>query len=542
MIMDKITPKDFKLMFVKGAEVIFNFREELNSLNVYPVPDGDTGTNMTSAIKEAVNYLNGAEDNFKDIAESIEKGSLIGARGNSGVILSQFFRGFVYLLKKTKKDYLEMNDIATCFKNAKKSSYKAIIAPVEGTILTVIRRIAEEVDSIVAKSNDLKDFFSSVSSLAFKVVEKTPDLLPKLKEAGVVDSGAKGLAYIIDGFKEYVIGNRVIDYNIFDLALPKNTEISSFKREEDIKFQYCTELMVSLHDKSNADAFKEFLQSQGDSLIFIPSEDSIRLHVHTNHPGLVIEEALNHGSLDFVKIDNMKKQHNEIIKQQLANEPPKEYAFVAVVNGDGWKEIYSNMGFDALITGGQSMNPSFGAIKEQIDSLNAKNIFVFPNNSNIILTSRQVAEKIKNKNVIIIPTKDMAQGISAFLGFDETLSLEENIQSIEGRLEETITADVTYAVRDTKMNDVSIKKGDIIAISDQGIVSVHKNLIDTVIDLVKKIFDPKRHSVIIFYRGKDTDPKNDSKIEKILLKEFEDAEIQFYNGGQEHYYYTIAIE
>ncbi len=540
--MDKITPKDFKLMFIKGAEIIYKFRDELNSLNVYPVPDGDTGTNMTSAIKEAVNYLNGAEDNFNDIGKSIEKGSLIGARGNSGVILSQFLRGFVYVLVKTKKEYLDMNDMAQCFKHAKKSAYKAIIAPVEGTILTVIRRIAEEVDSIVEKSDNLETFFSTISSLAFKVVDKTPELLPKLKEAGVVDSGAKGLAYIIDGFKEYVIGNSNIDYSVFDLALAKTPEAASFKNEEDIKFQYCTEIMVNLHDKSNTPSFKEFLQSKGDSIIFIPSDDAVRLHIHTNNPGLVIEEALKHGSLDFVKIDNMKKQHKEIIKQQIANEKPKEYAFVAIVNGKGWEEIYSNMGFDSLITGGQSMNPSFGLIKQEIDNINAKNIFVFPNNSNIILTTRQVAEKIENKNVIIIPTTDMAQGVAAFLGFDESLTLEENIESIQGRLNEITTAEVTYSVRDTKINNLAIKEGDIIGITKDGIVSAGKNIVDTVINLVKKIFNPDLHSVIIFYRGKDDNPKDDSKIEKLLLKEFNDVEIQFYDGGHEHYYYTIAIE
>ncbi len=540
--MDKLSPNDFKLMFIKGAETIFKFREELNSLNVYPVPDGDTGTNMTSAIKEAVNYLNAAEDNFRDIGKSIERGSLIGARGNSGVILSQFLRGFVSLLIKTNKEFLDIRDMAECFKNAKKSAYKAIIAPVEGTILTVIRKIAENVDTFVAQSENFETFFSQVSSLAFKVVEETPDLLPKLKEARVVDSGAKGLAYIIDGFKEYVVGNSNIDFNIFDLELTQPVEISSVK-EEDIKFQYCTELMVSLNNGDNElDLFKEFLQSKGDSIIFIPSEDSVRLHVHTNNPGLVIEEALKYGSLDFVKIDNMKKQHNEIIKQQSVQEKPKDFAFVAIVNGNGWEEIYLNMGFDSLITGGQSMNPSFGLIKDEIDKINAKNVFVFPNNSNIILTSRQVAEKVKNKNVIIIPTTDMAQGVAAFLGFDEALSLEENIQSITSRIEEVITADITYSVRDTKINDIEIKKGDIIGLTKEGVVSTGKTVIDTVMDLIKKIFKPDQHSVIIFYRGKENDPKNDSKIEKLLAKEFKDLEIQFYNGGHEHYYYTIAIE
>jgi hypothetical protein len=540
--MDKLSPNDFKLMFIKGAETIFKFREELNSLNVYPVPDGDTGTNMTSAIKEAVNYLNAAEDNFKDIGKSIEKGSLIGARGNSGVILSQFLRGFVSLLVKTNKKFLDIRDMAECFKNAKKSAYKAIIAPVEGTILTVIRKIAENADTFVSQSKNFETFFSQVSSLAFKVVEETPDLLPKLKEAGVVDSGAKGLAYIIDGFKEYIIGNSNIDYDVFDLKLTQPVEVSSVK-EEDIKFQYCTELMVTLNNNNNElDLFKDFLQSKGDSIIFIPSEDSVRLHVHTNNPGLVIEEALKYGSLDFVKIDNMKKQHKEIISQQVVQEKPKEFAFVAIVNGEGWKEIYLNMGFDSLITGGQSMNPSFGLIKDEIDKINAKNVFVFPNNSNIILTSRQVAEKVKNKNVIIIPTTDMAQGVAAFLGFDETLSLEENIQSITSRLEEVITADITYSVRDTKINDIEIKKGDIIGLTKEGIVSAGKNVVDTVTNLIKRIFKPDQHSVIIFYRGKENDPKNDSKIEKLLAKEFKDVEIQFYNGGHEHYYYTVAIE
>lgn len=529
-------------MFVSGANNLQNHKELVDKLNVFPVPDGDTGTNMSLTISYAMKELDKIEnDSITDIGKSLSKGSLMGARGNSGVILSQIIRGFSKSIEG--KDQISTEDLAKAFKNGSDTAYKAVIKPIEGTILTVVRESGEYAIKAAKKEKDLLKFLEMVIDEANKSLERTPELLKNLKEAGVVDSGGKGLVLIYEGMYEALKGNpiKAKDSNDSNVSEVKQAGISI--NTEDIKFCYCTEFILESNSISDTE-IRDIMLKYGDSLAVVGDEGIIKVHVHTNDPGLVLQDALKHGQLLTIKIENMKLQHENTLvgdTDEIAQSvEEKEYGFIATSMGEGLAKIFKDFGVDYIIEGGQTMNPSTEDFMKAIDSINAKNIFIFPNNSNIIMAANQ-AKELSEKNIIVIPTKNTPQGFTALVNFNADASVEENEKALKESLTMVKSGQVTFAVRDTVMNDVEVKEGNIIGIAESKLMDAGDSVDEITTSLVEKLVDEDSAIITLFY-GEDVTEEDANNLRDELEEKFEDLDIELYYGGQPLYYYLISVE
>lgn len=537
-----IEGKMLKDMFVSGANNLQNHKDLVDKLNVFPVPDGDTGTNMSLTISYAMKELAKVENNsITDIGKSLSKGSLMGARGNSGVILSQIIRGFSKSIEG--KEQLTTEDLAKAFKNGSDTAYKAVIKPIEGTILTVVRESGEYAIKASKKEKDLLKFLEMVIDEANKSLERTPELLKNLKEAGVVDSGGKGLVLIYEGMYEALKGNPIKARDLNDSNIQEVKQVGTAINTEDIKFCYCTEFILESNSISDTE-IRDIMLKYGDSLAVVGDEGIIKVHVHTNDPGLVLQDALKYGQLVTIKIENMKLQHeNTLIEEanetaQLSEE--KEYGFIATSMGEGLAKIFKDFGVDYIIEGGQTMNPSTEDFMKAIDSINAKNIFIFPNNSNIIMAANQ-AKELSEKNIIVIPTKNTPQGFTALVNFNADASVEENEQALMESLSMVKSGQVTFAVRDTVMNDVEVKEGNIIGIAESKLMDAGESVDEITTSLVEKLVDEDSAIVTLFY-GEDVTEEDANNLRDELEEKFEDLDIELYYGGQPLYYYLISVE
>lgn len=524
-------------------------KEMVNSLNVFPVPDGDTGINMFLTIKSAGNYALAEETTHcGELSRALSKGALMGARGNSGVILSQILRGFYMGIQDFKE--LDVRAIKRGFESSKEIAYKAVMKPTEGTILSVVRYMAAFAVSNQSKYSDTIEYLEAIYAEGERALEKTPEMLPVLKEAGVVDSGGKGLLVLMRGAIDGLKGEEV-QYT----AEVVETKTQEVHFDENIKFGYCTEFIIHTDntDQHDADTLKEELLKFGDSLVCVKVEDIIKVHVHTNHPGKALELALERGYLTGIKSDNMRLQNAEVrraheeeqqkkyesLKAQDAG-PQKEYGFVAVASGDGIMSVFKDFEVDEIVSGGQTMNPSVEDLTKKIEKINAKTIFVLPNNSNIVLTAQKAAE-VSDKNVIVIPTKTIPQGISAMINFDFDLGLEDAIETLNDAIKAVKSGSITYAVRDTTVSGKKINQGDYMGILESEIVSSSEDIYETVLETLKKGVD-EDSSIVTLYAGQDvTEVQMEELIEK-LENEFDDITIEGLMGNQQVYYYLISIE
>ena len=624
-------------IFVAGASKLEEKKEYVNELNVFPVPDGDTGTNMTMTIQSAVREVQQIEDvNMESVCRAISSGSLRGARGNSGVILSQLLRGFTRHIKEYET--VDVDIIAAAFEKAVETAYKAVMKPKEGTILTVAKGGAKAACYLADKGLDVVSYFENIVRYMREVLAKTPDMLPVLKEAGVVDSGGEGLLIILEGaldkFKELVEGGGVVvdlsgisgaEIKAPDMSgkskpakesTAKNAPVKTLKKADtvrpvpkskadistsDIKFGYCTEFIIMLEyefdDKAEAE-FKVFLEAIGDSIVVVADDEIVKVHVHTNMPGIAIQKALTYGSLTRMKIDNMREEHNERLKldEQKAKETAseenvtgeaaetakesnetagapsspamaetetveevsaegseasmdetaevkheKEYGFIAVSAGAGLSEIFEGLGVDIVIEGGQTMNPSTEDILNAIDRISADNVFIFPNNSNIILASQQARSLVEDKNVVVIPSKTIPQGIMAMLNFMANKSPEDNEETMVREMANVKSGSVTYSIRDTVIQDIEIKQGDIMGIGDKGIMNTGSQVMATTVELADKLIDEDSEIVTLYY-GKDATEDEANLIADTIMKEHPEVEVEVHNGGQPVYYYLVSVE
>ena len=537
-----IEGKMLRDMFVSGANNLQNHKELVDKLNVFPVPDGDTGTNMSLTISYAMKELAKVEnDSITEIGKSLSKGSLMGARGNSGVILSQIIRGFSKSIES--KEQISTEDLAKAFKNGSDTAYKAVIKPIEGTILTVVRESGEYAIKAAKKEKDLLKFLEMVIDEANKSLERTPELLKNLKEAGVVDSGGKGLVLIYEGMYEALKGNPIKAKDLNDSNVSEVKQAGTSINTEDIKFCYCTEFILESNSISDTE-IRDIMLKYGDSLAVVGDEGIIKVHVHTNDPGLVLQDALKHGQLVTIKIENMKLQHENILvgdTDEIAQSvEEKEYGFIATSMGEGLAKIFKDFGVDYIIEGGQTMNPSTEDFMKAIDSINAKNIFIFPNNSNIIMAANQ-AKELSDKNIIVIPTKNTPQGFTALVNFNADASVEENEQALMESLTMVKSGQVTFAVRDTVMNDVEVKEGNIIGIAESKLMDAGDSVDEITTSLVEKLVDEDSAIITLFY-GEDVTEEDANNLRDELEEKFEDLDIELYYGGQPLYYYLISVE
>ena len=537
-----IEGKMLRDMFVSGANNLQNHKELVDKLNVFPVPDGDTGTNMSLTISYAMKELAKVEnDSITEIGKSLSKGSLMGARGNSGVILSQIIRGFSKSIEG--KEQISTEDLAKAFKNGSDTAYKAVIKPIEGTILTVVRESGEYAIKAAKKEKDLLKFLEMVIDEANKSLERTPELLKNLKEAGVVDSGGKGVVLIYEGMYEALKGNPIKAKDLNDSNVSEVKQAGTSINTEDIKFCYCTEFILESNSISDTE-IRDIMLKYGDSLAVVGDEGIIKVHVHTNDPGLVLQDALKHGQLVTIKIENMKLQHENILvgdTDEIAQSvEEKEYGFIATSMGEGLAKIFKDFGVDYIIEGGQTMNPSTEDFMKAIDSINAKNIFIFPNNSNIIMAANQ-AKELSDKNIIVIPTKNTPQGFTALVNFNADASVEENEQALMESLTMVKSGQVTFAVRDTVMNDVEVKEGNIIGIAESKLMDAGDSVDEITTSLVEKLVDEDSAIITLFY-GEDVTEEDANNLRDELEEKFEDLDIELYYGGQPLYYYLISVE
>lgn len=537
-----IEGKMLRDMFVSGANNLQNHKELVDKLNVFPVPDGDTGTNMSLTISYAMKELAKVEnDSITEIGKSLSKGSLMGARGNSGVILSQIIRGFSKSIEG--KEQISTEDLAKAFKNGSDTAYKAVIKPIEGTILTVVRESGEYAIKVAKKEKDLLKFLEMVIDEANKSLERTPELLKNLKEAGVVDSGGKGLVLIYEGMYEALKGNPIKAKDSNDSNVSEVKQAGTSINTEDIKFCYCTEFILESNSISDTE-IRDIMLKYGDSLAVVGDEGIIKVHVHTNDPGLVLQDALKHGQLVTIKIENMKLQHENTLvgdTDEIAQSvEEKEYGFIATSMGEGLAKIFKDFGVDYIIEGGQTMNPSTEDFMKAIDSINAKNIFIFPNNSNIIMAANQ-AKELSDKNIIVIPTKNTPQGFTALVNFNADASVEENEQALMESLTMVKSGQVTFAVRDTVMNDVEVKEGNIIGIAESKLMDAGDSVDEITTSLVEKLVDEDSAIITLFY-GEDVTEEDANNLRDELEEKFEDLDIELYYGGQPLYYYLISVE
>ena len=539
-------------MFLAGAGNIEAQKEYINELNVFPVPDGDTGTNMSLTIMAAAKEVAALDNpNMETLAKAISSGSLRGARGNSGVILSQLFRGFTKAIRDTKE--IDVLTLAAACEKAKETAYKAVMKPKEGTILTVARGIADKALELAGTVDDLEEFIPQVIAHAEDVLAQTPEMLPVLKEAGVVDSGGQGLVEVLKGAYDAFLGKE-IDYSKIAPSTSVNVTKVSADTNAEIKFGYCTEFIImtekAFTDKDERD-FKAYLESIGDSIVCVADDEIVKIHVHTNDPGLAIQKALTYGQLTKMKIDNMREEHEEklireaekVAKQEKekAKAEQKEFGFIAVSIGEGLNEIFRELGVDYIIEGGQTMNPSTDDMLNAIDEVNAKHVYIFPNNKNITLAANQAKSLVKDKEVIVIPTKTVPQGITAIINFVPDMSAEENEEAMLEAIQYVKTGQVTYAVRDTRIDDKEIHKDDIMGIGDSGILSVGKDIAETTKEMLAELVDDESGMISIYY-GADVSEEEAEKLTADIEELYPDVDVDTHLGGQPIYYYVIAVE
>ena len=541
-------------MFLAGAKNLEAKKEWINELNVFPVPDGDTGTNMTMTIMSAAAEVGSlGNPDMETLAKAISSGSLRGARGNSGVILSQLLRGFTKSVKDKKE--LDAPAIAAAMEKGVETAYKAVIKPKEGTILTVAREAASRASLIADETEDLDTFFQDIIGHAEDVLSRTPDMLPVLKEAGVVDSGGQGLLEVFKGAYDGFLGKE-IDYSQFEHGHSSAVTRIDKQAEEEIKFGYCTEFIILLDNPMSEDCeheFKKFLMSIGDSIVLVADDDIVKVHVHTNHPGQAIEKALTFGALSRMKIDNMREEHHEkLIKdaeklareqkeQKRASEPEKEAGFICVSAGKGMTDIFKELGADYLIEGGQTMNPSTEDMLNAIARVNAKTVYIFPNNKNIILAANQARDLTEDKEVVVIPTRTVPQGITAMITFVPEKSSDENTESMLQAISRVKTGQITYAVRDTRIDDKEIHEGDIMGIGDHGLLAAGSDRLDVAKETIAQMVDEESEVISIYY-GADIDETEADELASEIEEEYPDCDVEVNCGGQPIYYYVISVE
>ena len=547
-------------MFLAGAQNIEAKKDYINELNVFPVPDGDTGTNMSMTIMSAakeVTALN--KPAMKDLAKAISSGSLRGARGNSGVILSQLLRGFTKAIKEEKE--IDVLALAAACQRARDTAYKAVMKPKEGTILTVASGIATKAAEMAEETDDLEVFIPAVIEHAQDVLNQTPEMLPVLKEAGVVDSGGQGLLEVIKGAYDAFLGKE-IDYSVIEPSTGVTVNKVNAEDTADIKFGYCTEFIILTEKEFTEDderEFKKFLSSIGDSIVCVADDDVVKIHVHTNDPGLAIQKALTYGQLSKMKIDNMREEHQEKLirdaeklAEQQANEeaaheekkpaePRKAMGFIAVSIGAGMNEIFKELGADYIIEGGQTMNPSTEDMLNAIDRVNADTVFILPNNKNIVLAANQAKSLVEEKEIIVIPTKTVPQGITAIINFMPDADAKTNEEAMLEAIQNVKTGQVTYAVRDTRIDDKEIHEGDIMGIGDSGILAVGKDLEETTKELIANLVDEDSELISIYY-GEEVSEEDAEKFTEEITELYPDVDVDIQFGGQPIYYYVLAVE
>ena len=574
MFVKDISADFVKEVFISGANNISNKKEYINELNVFPVPDGDTGTNMTLTIMSAVAEVKSLDKpTINSLAKAISGGSLRGARGNSGVILSQLLRGFCRDVKDKEEITLEV--IASAFAHATETAYKAVMKPKEGTILTVARAMAEKASDLLSTEDDLVEYLEKIVEAGDEALAGTPELLPVLKEAGVVDSGGQGLMEIMRGFLMALKGKAAV---LEGDAVPSSPARGAGLLEEiptakgssrddistaDIKFGYCTEFIVLLEKElsdKEIEKIKEFLLSIGDSLVCVADEEVLKIHVHTNHPGQAFEKGLEYGQLTRCKVDNMREEHNERIsfaipyeaddkseasseksEEEKPQEPPKKYGFVAVSAGEGLSTIFEEIGVDYVIRGGQTMNPSTDDIISAIDKVNAENVFILPNNKNIVLAANQAAEIIDAKKVYVVTTATIPQGIAAMLEFNEALEPEENLEGMKEASLGIKTGEITFAVRDTSVEGKEIRKNNIMGISDNGIDAVGTDVEEVAKQLIDTLVDEDSGLISLYY-GEDVSKEEAEAFAASLSEKYDDLDVDIRFGGQPIYYYILSVE
>ena len=554
------------LAAAKGLEAK---KEWINELNVFPVPDGDTGTNMTMTIMAAAREVAAIENpTMESIAKALSSGSLRGARGNSGVILSQLFRGFTKEIKESNE--ITVTSLANAFTRATETAYKAVMKPKEGTILTVAKGMAEKAVDLATQTDDVIDFLTQVIEEGDYVLSQTPEMLPVLKQAGVVDSGGQGLMQVMKGGLDGLLGKGIP----FDTAAPAvaNTESAKPKvaagsddlSTSDIKYGYCTEFIVNVekaYDMDEEQKFKGYLESIGDCVVVVSDDDIIKVHVHTNHPGLAFEKGLTYGSLSRMKIDNMREEHHERLIQNASNvaqtpetpaeakkeeapasnEPRKPYGFIAVSIGEGLGEIFKGIGADYLIEGGQTMNPSTEDMLNAIEKVNADVIYILPNNKNIILAAEQAKSLVEDKKIFVVPSKTVPQGIAALINFLPDLSPEENLENMTSEMGRIHTGQITYAVRNTNIDGMEIHEGDIMGIGDSGMLAVGQNVNETVLETLKRMVEDESELISVYFGEDVTEEDAEALVEKVQTA-FPNCEVELNDGGQPIYYYLLSVE
>lgn len=565
MEITSINSKLLARMFLAGAKNLDSKKDWINELNVFPVPDGDTGTNMTMTIMSAAKEVSSlTEPTMVELAKAISSGSLRGARGNSGVILSQLFRGFCKVIKEY--DEIDVTILCEACQKAVETAYKAVMKPKEGTILTVAKGAAEKALELSDETEDVVTFVEEVIKQAEYVLDQTPEMLPVLKQAGVVDSGGQGLVQVLKGAYDALIGKE-IDYTIEGAPIGAAPAKISAETEAEIKFGYCTEFIIVLNapmSDNEEHAYKAFLESIGDSIVVVADDEIVKTHVHTNDPGLALQKALTFGSLSKIKIDNMREEHQEkLIKdsQKLAaqqkaeeeayeaaqadektnNMPAKEMGFVSVSIGEGMNEVFRGLGVDYLIEGGQTMNPSTEDMLNAIEHVNAKTVFILPNNKNIIMAANQAVDLVEDKQIIVIPTKTIPQGITALVNYIPDHSAEENKEQMMAEIENVKTGQVTYAVRDTEIDGKTIKQNDFMGIGDKSILSVGTDLMATTLEMVDAMVD-EDSAIVSIYFGSDSDEDSANELAAAIEEKYPDVEVEVNDGGQPIYYYVISVE
>jgi hypothetical protein len=547
-------------MFLAGAMNLEAQKEWINELNVFPVPDGDTGTNMSMTIMSAAKEVSALSNpTMKELSKAISSGSLRGARGNSGVILSQLFRGFCKVIQNEEE--LDVAILSEACQKAVETAYKAVMKPKEGTILTVAKGAADKALELAEETDDLVYFVDEIIKEAEYVLSQTPEMLPVLKQAGVVDSGGQGLVQVLKGGYDALLGKE-LKFETTEGASSGTAVVAPM--EEEIKFGYCTEFIIMLDkplsDKAEAE-YKSYLESIGDSIVVVASDDIVKTHVHTNDPGLAIQKALEHGALSRIKIDNMREEHQEkLIKdaQKLAAQtaeavvpekpaakepamPHKDMGFISVSIGEGINEIFRGLGVDYIIEGGQTMNPSTEDMLNAINKVNADHIFILPNNKNIIMAANQAASLVEDKDIIVIPTKTIPQGITALVNFIPDYSADENQETMTAEIALVKTGQVTYAVRDTEIDGKTIKENDYMGIGDSSILSVGQDLKAVTLEMADAMIDDDSAIVSIYY-GADSGEEDAEEIASVIQEKYPDLEVEINNGGQPIYYYVISVE
>lgn len=540
-------------MFLAGAANLEAKKEFINELNVFPVPDGDTGTNMTLTIMSAAKEVSAlSEPDMLSVSKAISSGSLRGARGNSGVILSQLLRGFTKEIREHKE--IDVEVLAAACERATATAYKAVMKPKEGTILTVAKGAAEKARELAETTDDLEVFIEAVIEEAKNVLAKTPDMLPVLKEAGVVDSGGQGLLEVMNGAYDAFLGKE-IDYSAIEASSGTTMVKPGAQAQADIKFGYCTEFIIMMEKEfteKDETEFKAYLESIGDSIVCVADDDIVKIHVHTNDPGLAIQKALTYGQLSRMKIDNMREEHQEklikeaekLVAEQKAaapKEPRKSVGFIAVSIGSGMNEIFKELGVDYIIEGGQTMNPSTEDMLTAIDHVNADHIFILPNNKNIILAANQAQSLTKDKDILVIPTRTVPQGITAVINYMADADVDTNEEAMLEGIKAVKTGQVTYAVRDTHIDDKEIHEGDIMGIGDDGILSVGPSVEGSVKEMLEIMADEDTELISLYY-GEDVQEEDAERLAEEIAELYPDADVDMHSGGQPIYYYVLSVE